>query len=934
MGASSAGEVDTGPYRVKRSARFNDDDSSYLSWTPSSAGNRKTWTWSGWVKRGNITGTSASQGLFSQDSNCFFRFSDDNGGDSFRFVDSSNVDANLISERLFRDPSAWYHVVVAVDSTQGTDSNRIKVYINNEQITDWQTSVWPGLNHDFDINAASEHQIARCQTSTYFDGLMTDIHFIDGQQLTPGDFAEADETTGQWVPKRYTGSYGTNGFHLVMDPAESNPFGDDSSGNGNDWTANNMVADVGGTSFWSGNLSLSAGTWGGGQGPGKAFNGVAGASTNMAQRGDAAGGTITWTFSGLSGSCRVWIGNDGGTVTDGNGTTRGNNVDNGGTWVTLSGDISDYNGSIVISVSSDAPSLGAVEVGGVILRDPQDLDLLADVPGVPYDNDLNGGGNYPTMNPLMIHGLHLSNGNLTVINPETNSWENARSTMAVQPGEKCYCEVNIIAAESSGSNAVVELGVTTDIPMDAPEDYLGQEDTSWIWQNNGGTALGHNNSWSNYGGTTPTYETGDVIGIAVDLNAGTLKYYKNGADQGTAFTSLPTDTPVTFACALYNDSEVAWNFGQRSFAYSIPTNFNSLNTYTLTDPTITDPSTGFDVKLWTGDGSSQDVSYGFDPDLFWAKRRSTGSDSHHLYDRVRGDDIYLQCDGNGTEGTDADSCEFGTNKVTIGDNRLNPDTISFVGWAWDAGSSAAADNTDGNITTSVKVDNSKGFSIVSYTGEGTSGDEIGHGLNAAPQFVIIKNRDNNNSWAVMHTGNGLVGENINGTSVPEQFMMYLDYNNLRSNWTGDVIAPNGSSKLTLGSGAMVNTDDEKYIAYCWSEVAGYSRFASWKCLLGNDFIYTGFKPKFLIGKSSTKNGSWVMYDTERDPFNRDDDNNTLIAELDVGEDGSFHTYQTSVDLLSNGFKIRHATSAPLADSNETYIFCAWAEHPFKYANAR
>jgi len=205
--AGASGQGDSS-YKIERSLRFNSADSAYLNRTPSAAGNRRTWTWSGWVKRGNIPGTSANMGLFSQDSNCYFRFSDDNGGDSFRFVENGND--NMISERLFRDPSAWYHIVVAADSTQGTESNRFKVYINSEQITDWQTSDWPGLNHDFDINNAAAHQIARCQTASYFDGYLADIHFIDGQALTPTDFGEFD-SNNVWQPKKYEGTY-SNGI--------------------------------------------------------------------------------------------------------------------------------------------------------------------------------------------------------------------------------------------------------------------------------------------------------------------------------------------------------------------------------------------------------------------------------------------------------------------------------------------------------------------------------------------------------------------------------------------------------------------------------------------------------------------------------------------------------------------------------------------------
>ena len=127
--------------------------------------------------------------------------------------------------------------------------------------------------------------------------------------------------------------------------------------------------------------------------------------------------------------------------------------------------------------------------------------------------------------------------------------------------------------------------------------------------------------------------------------------------------------------------------------------------------------------------------------------------------------------------------------------------------------------------------------------------------------------------------------------------------------------------------------DEDIIAYCWSEVAGYSKIGSWTST-GNDFIYCGFKPKFLLGKCTSDTGDWMLYDTDRGPLTQAADNNTLVVNVDKGEDHYYNANQASVDILSNGFKIRHAVSSPLGDTGRTYIFAAFAESPFKYANAR
>ena len=364
--------ADGSGYKVKRSARFNDGDSAYLNWQPSAAGNRRTWTWSGWVKRGTLPGTSANMGLFSQDSNCYFRFSDDNGGDSFRFVETGND--NLISERLFRDPSAFYHVVVAVDSTisdpagSPAGSDRVKVYINNERITDWQTSDWPGVNHDFDINNAASHQIARCQTSNYFDGLMADIHFIDGQQIAATAFAETDSTTGQWVPKEYTGTYGTNGFHLAMDPAN------------------------GGTDY-SSSTTVSSGGFNGSYPVSNLFDGRAPADAN---RVEAASNDIAIdiTFSPaitVSSTVSIW---------SGKGSVR-YQINNSGSYTTYSDAVGSYkdishsgsltNLKILHGSAGNAAGLSAIKIDGKQLNDHTTIGYDSSGKGNTWiDNNLFG----------------------------------------------------------------------------------------------------------------------------------------------------------------------------------------------------------------------------------------------------------------------------------------------------------------------------------------------------------------------------------------------------------------------------------------------------------------------------------------------------------------------------------------------------------------
>jgi len=226
----------TGGYSIDQSLRFNDDDSAYLSRTPSSAGNRKTWTFSCWVKLGNAKEWDM----------LFYTGTGDRNHDHITF---RNGEIGLtwdlksyVTTAKYRDPSAWYHIVFAIDTTQTTASNRIKLYVNGSEVTDLNYNGDPGLDYNFRfMNTARIHYLgySSFHPSPHFDGYMAEVNFIDGQALTPSDFGESG-TYGEWKPIEYTGTYGTNGFYL--DFADSADLGNDVSGEGNDWTTNNLAA--------------------------------------------------------------------------------------------------------------------------------------------------------------------------------------------------------------------------------------------------------------------------------------------------------------------------------------------------------------------------------------------------------------------------------------------------------------------------------------------------------------------------------------------------------------------------------------------------------------------------------------------------------------------------------------------------------------------
>ena len=229
---------------IANACRFDDGSSDNLSRTPSSSGNRKTWTWSSWVKKSTIG--SGYQFIFSSTdaSTSTGGVGTNYNGDNKIFLRDDLISLNLTPNAVHRDLSAWYHIVVALDTTQSTASDRAKMYINGTQVTSFSTETYPNQNTDGSINLVSGsyvHSIGSYNASSnFFDGYMTEVIFVDGQQLLPTSFGAFNPVTNIWEPIGYAGTYGTNGFRL--DFANSSALGNDVSGNDNDFTANNLTS--------------------------------------------------------------------------------------------------------------------------------------------------------------------------------------------------------------------------------------------------------------------------------------------------------------------------------------------------------------------------------------------------------------------------------------------------------------------------------------------------------------------------------------------------------------------------------------------------------------------------------------------------------------------------------------------------------------------
>lgn len=250
---ANSNAIESGGYNIDRSLRFRSSASAYLSRTPASAGNRQTWTWSGWIKRGTF---GSQQDLFISGSNVSSNLSFQNSFNSsdniiiYASLSGVSNDVVLQTSAVYRDPSSWYHIIVSVDTTQATASNRVKLYVNGSQVTAFSTATYPSQNYATSTNNTVAHTIGRFTnvSANYFDGYLSEVNFIDGQALTPSSFGQTDAVTGVWTPKKYTGTYGTNGFYLNFSDNSSNTattIGKDNSGNGNNWTPNNISVTAG-----------------------------------------------------------------------------------------------------------------------------------------------------------------------------------------------------------------------------------------------------------------------------------------------------------------------------------------------------------------------------------------------------------------------------------------------------------------------------------------------------------------------------------------------------------------------------------------------------------------------------------------------------------------------------------------------------------------
>jgi len=800
-------------YTIDNSIRCNDADSPHMkrTWT---GGDRRIQTFSFWVKRCLIDGTKQKIFHVVNAQECLIEFDTSNRLMVQFEGDGAGTNKIIrITTMVFRDVSAWYHIVVGCDRNQ-TDDTSCKVEVNGVTITDFDTKQNPSSAVDGIMGGAYIHYFWEDYTGNFpFDGYFAEIALIDGTKLAATSFGESD-SNGNWVPIDISAlTFGTEGsYHdFAVAPGTGDGAGTDVSGEANHYTESGLAAN----------------------------------------------------------------------------------------------------------------------------------DQMLDSPSDDADNDV---GNYCVLNPLTTNdgtgaGHALANGNLDWVDGNFGD-ETAVGTIGVTTG-KWYWETT--AGIQQYAVGIID------------EDVLTSSDMTGNTMASGWASLGDGEAFGWYGhdgsrvdissksdyGNAPVVSDTDVIGVALDLDNRAIWSSVNdswidgnGTDSSatikaeieagtttsamwTTMTAGKTFFPFFNSLGAGTDTHPV-NFGQHAFTGTIPTGFKRLHTGNLAAPTIKDPSKYFQVDTFTGTGSElvrtlTDGDGGaVKPDLVWIKDRDSAVE-HVLTDSARGatkeqNSNLVVADTTVAQGLKS----FDTSGFTLGtDTNYNASSSANVAWCWVAASGAGSSNEDGSInTTTTSVGTTQGFSVSTYTGTGSAAT-IGHGLGVAPAFILCK-ANTTEQWAVYHHAN---------TSAPETENLNLDDNGA----TGDVAttwndtAPT-STVFSVGASTETNDSGTAHVAYCWAEVEGYSKFGGYTGNAAADgtFVWTGFRPAYILTKASGATGAWNIHDFKREGYNVDNDG------LEANSTDAESTYD-GIDILSNGFKLRN-TGHP--NTATTYIFAAFSEFPF------
>ena len=924
----------------------NQSGSERLNRTPGSSGNRRTWTWSAWVKRGNRYSGTNEQHLLDS------RVNDDDRFYGIAFAGPQDNETLFVWEEYsagnyyyhkatpsLRD-NGWYHLVVTVDTTQPNGIDRVRFYANGKSLpvaAEDGTYGWYAEDFETNVNqASSTHFIGSFNGARNFDGYMSQNYLIDGLALGPSYFGFTDPLTGTWRPKKLK-------------------QGDPTVNDGTQWSSY-LSNSTGASNLFDGDLTTFYGPDGNTQ-------------TWTPPNPIEVGSSVRVYFSSGVSSRDFEINDNGNVVATGTGTK----------WVDLN-----FTGSLRKISGTNGWNVSAIEIDGVVLVDSTTTTVDFGTNGfyLPMDNeddfekDKSGKGNdftttnfsgtsvnpdvvkdspsgavfggrsqtgitttssapanYATFNAIDNHGNTLSNANLTASNT-AGSWYTSFGSIPSSDGRH-YFEVTPTTLTTTCAIGVYVGNGRTDFNGNYPYDA----NTYMIHQNG---SIYHAASTASY---QSTYSANDTVGVAVDSKNRKVWISVNGSfvsgeNPTTGVGGLQSVNGVgampdgEIYPVVSNRSAVAdINFGQKPFKYAPPQGYSPLNSASARpNKVVPRPDQYVGVTTYSGDNAEyRRLSLDHQPDFTWFKERGN-TRSHILSDTVTGITKHLSTDGTGAQTSPSYPYVSSVDErgIVLRGGTSSGGNVSgryYVAWTWKAGgnkntfnvddvgyATAAAAGLDGGTITPVgaSVGTKQGFSIVNFQGTGATAS-FSHGLEQAPDFMICKSDASGPDWGIYHR------------SMGSNKVLYFTTAAASTSTTAWNDTHPTDSLVHLGANGTTNQGgaNQPMIYYIWHDVPGLQKFGTYEGTGNSDgpYIELGFKPAVVIYKNVDEIEGWGINDTTRSPDNPADEKlepNTNSAEASV---------TNRIDLLSTGFKIRAGSAQAPNESGDTYIYAAWAEAP-------
>mgnify|MGYP003638971676 FL=1 len=880
----------------------------------------------------------------------------------------------LSTTAVFRDV-AWYHVLVSVDTTQATNTNRVKIFINGVEAA--LTGTYPAENHAYDFNLASVHEVGDSYENGAFEGYLAQSFMIGTKSIQQSDFAITDfldsQTFGsngsQFIPKEHseiktlvdTGS--DNSFFLDF----SSPFGGVAVDDSGSTKSGNMTGNGGLAAIFDGDTTKNNSEVGSGANTSSNDSFVVvdhgsaktvtkfkayGSSDAQGMDGDTGGSVMTFTLAGStdnfsSSNVALFAGTvsdpgAGGTHTVSSGITSGSfryhkmtvqtNTTNSGQQFGQLAELEYYEGNGL----------------GTDLSDNNNHFVETSMSAANQSTSSPSSA-FCTWNPLRVNTQTqtFAEGNLRFSSSQTSTNPAATGNYGVSSG-KFYWEVFVVA-QGNTSNM---LGIC-DVAAGLEDDNTALYASALMYAYEFDGEKRNNNSSSSYG---DAIATNDIVGIALDMDNGGVYFSKNGTFQASgdptsgasltnaAFTGLKTAGSGIFQpyYLAYSNGDGVANFGQSptfngqttaggnsdtnsigNFKYSVPSGYSALTSANLTAP----EKQGVDYfkpVLYTGNGTAIGsggkavTGVGFQPDWTWIKNRDA-TDSHGLYDIVRGVTKQIESDNTSVQTTEAEGLTtFGSDGFTVGNlDQVNTNTEDFVSWNWlgnNATESISADGSNPTLASTNTASDNGSFGICTYTGDTTAGSTVKHSLDGIPEMIFFKRYGST-------TANWMVYHKDTGTGNSDYLM--LDTNGVKGgagavNWL-NATTPT-STLVTLGSDSNVNASDT-YIMYLFRSIAGVCKVGNYVgtgSATAGPYIDLGFKPAFFLTKS-VGTEQWLMLDNQRPTYNPT--GAYLFANLVNAEGGLGSEY---VDFLSSGIKLR-TTGASANGNGVNFVYLAMAD---------